>query len=161
MPTDVTKVRQFLGYYCRFIPGFSRIAHALHALTKKNTGFEWTCETAFKLLKECLVTAPVLSYPQSGHGKEFVLETDASGTGLGAVLSQDQGGQLATPHRVCIKEFRPTQTNVTTEYRSWRHLVWFGQFFIFALTFWVSAPLFIRIMQPAHYYSTLRSHLAS
>ena len=62
-------------------------------LTKKDVPFEWTseCEPAFCKLKELLVTAPVLSYPRFGHDRELILETDASGIGLGAVLSQKQG----------------------------------------------------------------------
>ncbi len=98
-PTDATKVRQFLGlasYYRRFIPAFARIAHPLHALTKKDASFQWTsdCEASFNRLKDCLVTAPVLSYPQFGPGREFILETDASGVGLGAVLAQECDGQV-------------------------------------------------------------------
>lgn len=78
VPTDVTKFRQFLGlasYYRRFIPGFAKIAGPLHGLTKKNVSFLWTteCEAAFDRLKECLVTASVLS-----SGQEFILETDAA-----------------------------------------------------------------------------------
>ena len=98
-PTDITKIRQFLGlasYYRRFIPAFARIAHPLHHLTKKDVPFHWDsdCEAAFQRLKECLVTAPILSYPHCGPGKQFILETDASGLGLGAILSQEQGGQV-------------------------------------------------------------------
>ena len=98
-PTDVTKIRQFLGlasYYRRFIPAFARIAHPLHRLTKKDVPFHWNsdCETAFERLKECLMTAPILSYPQCGPDKRFILETDASGLGLGAILSQEQEGQV-------------------------------------------------------------------
>ena len=98
-PTDVTKLRQFLGlapYYRRFTCGFARIAHPLHRLTKKDVPYEWSsdCETAFVRLKECLVTAPILSYPECGSGKQFILETDASGLGLGAVLSQEKEGQI-------------------------------------------------------------------
>ena len=60
------------------------------ALTKKNVPFHWTgeCESAFDYLKTCLITAPVLAYPD--FNKNFILETDASILGLGAILSQPQ-----------------------------------------------------------------------
>ena len=97
-PTDLSKLRQFLGlgsYYRRFIRNFASIAAPLSALTKKNAPFEWTlkCQEAFKRLKQLLCRAPVLAYPQFGPGQQFVLETNASLAGLGAVLSQtdDQG----------------------------------------------------------------------
>ena len=94
-PVDVTKVRQFLGlvsYYRRFVPGSAQIAAPLHALTKKNAVFHWTpeCDSAFSKLKELLTTPPVLSYPMFGPQCEFILETDASGVGLGAILAQKQ-----------------------------------------------------------------------
>ena len=93
IPTDVTKVRQFVGlasYYRHFVPGFARIANPLHAQTKNEITFHWTeeCQAAFDHLKELPVTSPVPAYPQFGLGKEFVLESDASLEGLGAVLSQ-------------------------------------------------------------------------
>src|SRR5436189_605734 len=58
------------------------------ALLKKKTPFEWTDkqQRAFDFLKERLMEAPILQYPD--FGKQFILYTDASGTGLGAVLSQ-------------------------------------------------------------------------
>ena len=92
-PTDETKLRQFLGlasYYRRFIPGFARVASPLHTLTKKGVQFQWTweCQLAFDQLKELLCTAPVLAYPQFGGDRHFILETDASLAGLGAVLAQ-------------------------------------------------------------------------
>ena len=100
IPHDVTSVRQFIGlasYYRRFVPDFACIAAPLHALTRKDVVFEWSaaCQEAFVRLKEILVTAPILAYPRFGPGVEFVLETDASGVGLGAVLSQlQEDGQL-------------------------------------------------------------------
>ena len=97
-PTDLTTVRRFLGlasYYRRFVPKFAKIAAPLHALLKKENVFEWTsdCTTAFNLLKDALTSSPVLAYPKFGPDSEFILETDASYVGLGAVLSQQQDGK--------------------------------------------------------------------
>ena len=97
VPTDVSELRRFLGlasYYRRFVANFAKITSPLHALTKKNVEFLWTskCQKAFEQLKKILVTAPVLAYPVFGPDQEFVLETDASGVGLGAVLSQERDG---------------------------------------------------------------------
>ena len=94
-PSDPTSVRSFVGlasYYCRFVPQFAVIAAPLHHLTKKDVPFEWSreCEDAFCKLKSLLTKASVLVHPQFSPGKAFLLETDASGIGLGAVLSQKQ-----------------------------------------------------------------------
>ena len=94
-PRCVREVRSFLGlasYYRRFIRGFAEIASPLHALTEKAREFMWTesCQEAFDELKNRLQAAPVLSYPiPEGN---FILDTDASGDGIGAVLSQVQDG---------------------------------------------------------------------
>ena len=101
-PTDVTKVRQFLGLaslYRRFIPAFSRIASPLHALTRKDITLHWSleCQAAFDELKQLLTSAPVLVYPWFGPGKCFILETDASTAGLEAVLSQEQSDGTIHP----------------------------------------------------------------
>ena len=96
-PTNKTEARHFLGlasYYRRFIPHFATIAAPLHALTSTHTKFSWSdeCEEAFNQLKTLLTTAPVLSFPNPDEG-EFILDTDASNVGLGAVLSQLQQGR--------------------------------------------------------------------
>ena len=99
-PHSVKEVRQFVGlasYYRRFVRGFSKIAEPIYALTKKRAVFQWSadCQSAFEELKIRLVEAPVLSFPD--FEKTFILETDASMTGLGAVLSQLQDDGLVHP----------------------------------------------------------------
>lgn len=94
-PQTVKQLRSFLGlasYYRRFIPRFSQVAAPLYALTKKDASFKWTptCQDTFKQLKQILTQAPVLTFPD--FSKPFVLETDTSGIGLGAVLSQEHDG---------------------------------------------------------------------
>ena len=68
VPSRVTDVRSFLGsYYRRFIENFAEIASPLHRLTAKSTEkFKWSpeCDKAFRILKEKLVTAPVLAFPR-------------------------------------------------------------------------------------------------
>eukprot|EP00117_Sycon_ciliatum_P011053 scpid10434/ scgid12689/ Retrovirus-related Pol polyprotein from transposon 412; Protease; Reverse transcriptase; Endonuclease len=98
-PDSSTKVRQFLGfvsYYRRFIQNFSAVAKPLLRLTHKNVPFVWSSEaqSSFDRLKSCLLSAPVLGYPDSSRA--FILDTDASDYAIGAVLSQadDQGREV-------------------------------------------------------------------
>ncbi|UYV64930.1 K02A2.6-like [Cordylochernes scorpioides] len=95
VPRDVHQLRSFLGlcsYYRRFVPGFSNIARPLHRLTESGRPFSWTvdCERAMDKLKQALSSPPMLAYPD--QGEPFILDTDASNTGIGAVLSQTQDG---------------------------------------------------------------------
>ena len=99
-PQSLPEVRRFLGltsYYRRFVPNFSKLASPLQALTRKGIDFKWSheCETSFQTLKQKLVSAPVLAYPS--FQKPFVLETDASIAGIGAVFSQPQEDGLLHP----------------------------------------------------------------
>jgi hypothetical protein len=95
-PKNLSELRSFLGlctYYRRFVPNFASVAGPLHELSRKNQPFEWQeqQEMAFQRLKTLLCSAPVLAYPIPG--KTFILDTDASNTGLGGVLSQIVDGQ--------------------------------------------------------------------
>ena len=94
-PTSITKkqVRTFLGltgYYRKFIANYAEIATPLTDLTRKSTlnKVAWSpaCEKAFEILKKALCSTSVLRSPD--FGRPFILQTDASNRGIGAVLSQ-------------------------------------------------------------------------
>jgi hypothetical protein len=92
-PRTVKQTRSFIGmvnYYSRFVPKLAEVAHPLHQVTKKNARFIWTkeCELAFQELKRLLAQAPIMAYPT--RNEMFILDTDASDLGYGAVLSQMQ-----------------------------------------------------------------------
>jgi len=89
----VTEIHSFLGlvgYYRRFIEGFSKIALPLTQLTKKGQAFVWTekCENSFQELKKRLTTYPILALPDPT--RHFVIFCDASKIGLGCFLMQDR-----------------------------------------------------------------------
>ena len=94
--TDIQSFMGVVGHYRHFIKGFMHIADPLYDLIsgvnkdKKSESMELSPEAleAFNTLKEKCVNAPVLAFPD--FRKPFLLETDASGKGLGAVLSQKQ-----------------------------------------------------------------------
>ena len=92
-PVTKSGVRSFLGlagYYRKFVPDYAAIAAPLTDLTRKSkpSHVVWTpeCDDAFNQLKDSLCSSPVLKSPE--WDKTFVLQTDASGRGVGAVLSQ-------------------------------------------------------------------------
>lgn len=95
-PATVREVRSYLGmtsYYRKYVPEFSKIARPLTALTRKHAKFKWTKEAqeAFETLKQCLVKAPILAFPDISA--PFQLYTDASQYALGAVLMQEIEGE--------------------------------------------------------------------
>ena len=128
-PLNTHKVRSFLGlvgYYRRFVEGFSRLAAPFTRLTRKNEKFQWSeeCEQSFQELKQRLVTAPVLTLPLGSDG--FVIYSDASHKGLGRVLMQ-QGKVIAYASRQ-LKTYErnyPTHdlelATVVFALKIWRH----------------------------------------
>ena len=95
-PKTATEVRSFLGlagYYRRYVKNFAAIAGPLHALTRKDAVFHWSAEyqAAFDTLKTLLTTSPITVIPD--FSQAFRQYTDASTTGLGAILAQVRNGK--------------------------------------------------------------------
>lgn len=140
------KVRSFLGmvlFYQHFIPACSRIAKPLYALTAgqkrkvKSKGHgkagtfrvltpqDWTpaCEKAFGDLKTALLNCVVLAHPD--FEKPFILSTDASLDGLGAVLSQvPADGEIARPVAFASKTLSRSQANYPAHRLEFLALKW-------------------------------------
>ena len=120
-PRTPKEIKQFLGltgYYQKFIPRFSEISRPLAKLTVKDTSFEWTpqCQFSFEMLKDALMSAPILKYPNTE--KPYTIFTDASKYGWAGVLTQEHtsvinGEEVTTNHPVAYVSgmFRGSQLN--------------------------------------------------
>ena len=96
-PTDTKTIKRFVhttNWYRKFIKDYAMIADPLFKVSNKNKEFYWeeAQVIAFDTIKHKLVTAPVLAHPC--YNKPFVINTDASTRGLGAVLQQEERDQL-------------------------------------------------------------------
>ena len=120
-PTPSTKIQVqcFLGltgYYRKFIPNYASLATPLTNLIRKCAPNKvvWTqaCEEAFQRLKALLCANPVLRSPDLG--KEFVLQTDASDFGVGAVLSQIDDTGSDHPVAYYSKKLLPREQRYST-----------------------------------------------
>ena len=138
-PRNVTKVRSFLGlvgYYKRFVKGFSMTATPITRLLQKNVKFEWSekRQASFENLKAFLTEAPFLAQPT--YNKEYLIFSDASLNGLGCVLMQE-GKVVACASR----QLKPHEKNYPTRdlelsailfaLKIWRHYLYGENCFIY------------------------------
>jgi hypothetical protein len=127
--TTVRQIQSFLGlagYYRRFILDFSKIAKPMTELLKKGVKYNWSqkCEEAFHTLRQHLTTAPVLAQPD--NTKPFEVYCDASGTGLGCVLMQDNrviayASRALRPHEQNYPTHDLELAVVVHALKIWRH----------------------------------------
>ena len=118
-PKTKRQVRAFLGltgYYRKFIPHFASIAAPLTDLTRRNrpTRVTWTdqCQDSFVKLREILCNTPVLC--SLDFTKEFILQTDASDRGIGAVLSQQDDDGVDHPISFYSRKLLPREERYAT-----------------------------------------------
>lgn len=113
------------------MPDFARVSAPLRALTKKDATFLWTadCDKAFTDLKQLLTTAPVLAHARFGAGRSFILETDASCVGLGAVLSQAQDNGMVHPIAYASRSLDKHEKNYGISELETLGLVWAVRYF--------------------------------
>ena len=132
-PDTYTKVKSFVGlvgHYRHFIKGFAKIAVPLYDLTsgdnkdKKSEHVDLSPEAleAFDRLKAACLQAPILAFPD--FDKPFLLETDASGKGLGAVLSQKQADRQYHPIAYASRVMNETEQRYHPKKQEFLTLKW-------------------------------------
>jgi hypothetical protein len=130
IPTPTTKkqVRSLLGllgFYRRYVPNFATLTAPISDLTKdsKSRSVAWTpvCEEALRQIKRVFSSAPILQLPKLDE--PFVLQTDASATGVGAVLLQESEGTLH-PVSFASRKLLDRETRYSTIERECLAIVW-------------------------------------
>jgi hypothetical protein len=99
-PKTICQLRATLGhteYYKKFIKGYAQITTPMENLLRKDTKYQWNdeCQHGLNTLKEKMVTAPILVFPD--WEKTFHVHVDASGITLGDILAQLGVGDLDHP----------------------------------------------------------------
>ena len=135
-PKSTKSLHVFLGlsgFYRRFVKGYASIAHPLTSLLKKNS-FEWSvgAQDAFEALKLALTSAPILSLPD--FNIPFVIQSDASGYAMGAVLLQNNHpiayfSKLFCPRMARASTYLRELHAITCAVKRWRQYL-LGNFFI-------------------------------
>ena len=142
-PNNVTELRSFLGltnYYRDYVRNYSQLASPLYDLLRKAVPWEWRVEHATALcdLQNAFDTATLLGHPTEND--VFVLDTDASDTGMGGVLSQIQNG---VERVICCgsRVLTPAEKNYDVTRRELLAIVFFCRHFRYFL---YGAPFALR-----------------
>ena len=128
-------VRSFLGLasiFWRILPHFTDIAKALTQLTKADKIWAWNqeCQESFDKLKSKLSNTPMLAFPD--FKVPFILTTDASTVGLGAVLSQVQEG-FERPNYFASKQLNKAESAYSVSELETLAVVWATKYFRYYL----------------------------
>lgn len=130
IPKNADEVRRFVAfcnYYRKFIPSFANITIPLNKLTRKNSTFFWSkeCQNSFNILKEAMISPPILQYPDFSPENEFILQTDASGIAIGAVLTNKDLKPIAYASR----PLNSSEINYPTIEKELLAIVWSVKYF--------------------------------
>jgi hypothetical protein len=132
----VIEVRYFMGlvgYYRRFIGGFSKITHPSTSLQRKGMKFQWMsdCERSFEHLKQLLTSAPILRI--ADPNEHFIVCTDACNEGLGGVLNKNgfvicyESSKLKE-HEINYATHDLELAEIVQALRKWRHYLMGNRF---------------------------------
>lgn len=135
-PENIDDIRRFLGivnYNRRFIKNCASLASPLSKLLRKDMTFEWGTdqEKSFKSLIEAVLGAECLHQPD--YNNNFILTTDASNKGLGAVLSQKDNEGLERPIAFASRGLRPAEFNYSITEKEMLAALWGMEHFDFYL----------------------------
>jgi hypothetical protein len=136
VPKSAKAVCDFLGlagYYRRFIRNFSAMAAPLTALLKEGFRRNDDTDRAFRELQQALTSAPVLQLP--AFDCDFIVECDASGSGVGAVLHQGAGplaffSRPIAPRYSKLATYERELIGLAQAVRHWRPYLWGRRFVI-------------------------------
>lgn len=119
---EVKRFVAFANYYRKHIRNFASLCSPLNYLTRKGSEFNWNseCETAFQQLKASFINPPLLDYPDFSEENTFKLHTDASGYGIGAVLSNKNEKPIA----YASKALNNAEKNYSTIEKELLAIVW-------------------------------------
>ena len=126
-PTKVPEVVRFLGmvgWLIRFIPRLADLVAPLNKFKKKNASFLWGEKEkhAYQQIRHVIYNTPILRHPK--FNERFYVHTDASDTGLGAVLLQKNENGEFIPIEFASRQLSPAERNWTTTEKELIAIVW-------------------------------------